>query len=192
MFLTFPLTHKGRDKMAAVIQTTFSHAFSEWKWINCIQISLVIVPNGPNNNIPALIKIMAWRRPGNKPLSEPMMVSLLTHIYASLGLNELASLPCSFNELPEFLKCSWWKGQTSYQEQGTGWIRNLTFYVFNEASSVLPFNRVYSERSRYWCLENLYNIFVWYKCFIVTLQSNYHDLIIKNIFHIIFFFLKNR
>ena len=23
---------------------------------------------------------MAWRRPGNKPLSEPMMVSLLTHI----------------------------------------------------------------------------------------------------------------
>ena len=32
---------------------------------------------------------MAWRRSGEKPLSEPMMVSLLTHIYASLGLNEL-------------------------------------------------------------------------------------------------------
>ena len=32
---------------------------------------------------------MAWHRPGEKPLSEPMMVSLLTHIYASLGLNEL-------------------------------------------------------------------------------------------------------
>ena len=32
---------------------------------------------------------MAWCRPGDKPLSEPMMVSLLTHIYASLGLNEL-------------------------------------------------------------------------------------------------------
>ena len=33
---------------------------------------------------------MAWRQPGDKPLSEPMMVSLLTHvIYASLGLNEL-------------------------------------------------------------------------------------------------------
>ena len=28
----------------------------------------------------ALVQIMAWRRPGDKPLSEPMMVSLLTHI----------------------------------------------------------------------------------------------------------------
>ena len=27
-----------------------------------------------------MIQIMAWRRPGDKPLSEPMMVSLLTHI----------------------------------------------------------------------------------------------------------------
>ena len=35
---------------------------------------------GSNNNIPALVQIMAWCRPGNKPLSEPMMVSLLTHI----------------------------------------------------------------------------------------------------------------
>ena len=32
---------------------------------------------------------MAWRRPGDKPLSEPMVVSLLMHIYASLCLNEL-------------------------------------------------------------------------------------------------------
>ena len=32
---------------------------------------------------------MVWRRPGAKPLSEPMMVNLLTHLYASIGLNEL-------------------------------------------------------------------------------------------------------
>ena len=32
---------------------------------------------------------MVWRRPGDKPLSGPMLVNLLTHIYASLGLNEL-------------------------------------------------------------------------------------------------------
>ena len=38
------------------------------------------VPGGPANNIPALARMMAWRRPGNKPLSEPMMVNLLTHI----------------------------------------------------------------------------------------------------------------
>ena len=44
------------------------------------KISLKFVPKGPINNIPALVQIMAWRRPGDKPLSEPMMVSLLTHI----------------------------------------------------------------------------------------------------------------
>ena len=45
-----------------------------------IKISLKFVPKGPINNIPALVQIMAWRRSGDKPLSEPMMVSLLTHI----------------------------------------------------------------------------------------------------------------
>ena len=48
-------------------------------WIP-IKISLKFVPKGPINNIPALVQIMAWRRPGDKPLSAPMMVSLLTHI----------------------------------------------------------------------------------------------------------------
>ena len=48
-------------------------------WIP-IKISLKFVPHGPINNIPALVQIMAWRRPGDKPLSEAMMVRLLTHI----------------------------------------------------------------------------------------------------------------
>ena len=45
-----------------------------------INISLKFVPRGSINNIPALFQIMAWRRPGDKPLSEPTMVNLLTHI----------------------------------------------------------------------------------------------------------------
>ena len=45
-----------------------------------IEISLKFVPKGLFNNIPALVLIMAWRRPGDKPLSEPMMVRSLTHI----------------------------------------------------------------------------------------------------------------
>ena len=45
-----------------------------------IKFSLKSVPRGPINNIPALVQIMAWRRSCDKPLSEPMMVSLLTHI----------------------------------------------------------------------------------------------------------------
>ena len=48
-------------------------------WIP-IEISLKFVPKGPIKNIPALVQIMGWRRPGDKPLSEPMMVSLPTHI----------------------------------------------------------------------------------------------------------------
>ena len=35
---------------------------------------------GRINNIPALVQIMAWRRSGDKPLFEPMMVTLLMHI----------------------------------------------------------------------------------------------------------------
>ena len=45
-----------------------------------LKISLNFVPEVRINNIPALVKIMAWRRPGDKPLSEPMVASLLTHI----------------------------------------------------------------------------------------------------------------
>ena len=48
-------------------------------WIP-IKISMKFVPKGPINNIPALVQIMAWRCQGDKPLSEPMMVSLTTHI----------------------------------------------------------------------------------------------------------------
>ena len=48
-------------------------------WIR-IKISLKFITKGPINNIPALVQIMAWRRPGDKPLSEPMMASLQTHI----------------------------------------------------------------------------------------------------------------
>ena len=48
-------------------------------WI-LIKISLKIIPRVRINNISALVQIMAWRRQGDKPLSEPMMVSSLTHI----------------------------------------------------------------------------------------------------------------
>ena len=59
---------------------TFKRIFLNDKFIISIKISLNFVPNDPIINIPALVQIMAWRRLGDKPLSEPMMVSLLTHI----------------------------------------------------------------------------------------------------------------
>ena len=75
------LTHWGWDEINNISKTTFSNVFffNENVWIS-IKISLKFVPKGPINNIPALVQIMAWRRLGDKPLSEPMMFSLLTHI----------------------------------------------------------------------------------------------------------------
>ena len=48
-------------------------------WIS-IKISLKFVPKGPHYNIPLLVQIMAWCRPGDKPLSEAVMANLPTHI----------------------------------------------------------------------------------------------------------------
>ena len=45
-----------------------------------IKFSLKYVHKGLIDNNPALVQIMAWRRPGDKPLSEPMVVRSLTHI----------------------------------------------------------------------------------------------------------------
>ena len=53
---------------------------NENEWI-LPRISLKFVPKVWINNISALVQIMAWRRPGDKPLSEPLMVILSTHIY---------------------------------------------------------------------------------------------------------------
>ena len=50
---------------------------------NCfdlIEISLKFVPKGTINNKSALVQIMAWRRTGDNPLSEPRM-SLFTDAY---------------------------------------------------------------------------------------------------------------
>ena len=59
---------------------TFNRIFLNDNVRISIKISLKFVPKGPINNNPSLVQIMAWCRSGDKPLSEPMMVSLLTHV----------------------------------------------------------------------------------------------------------------
>ena len=83
--------------MDAISQTTFSIVIAiviflnENVWIP-IKLSLKCVPKGPINNIPALVQIMAWRRPGD--LDQWWLV--YWRIYASLGLNELKAItPCN-------------------------------------------------------------------------------------------------
>ena len=73
---TLRLRQNGRH----FTDNTFKRIFLKESVRISIKISLKFVPKSPIDNIPALFQIMAWRRPGDKPLSEAMMVSLLTHI----------------------------------------------------------------------------------------------------------------
>ena len=70
----------GRDTIAANY-LTFSNEFS-WMTVYefCLRFHWSFVSKVCINNIPVLVQIMVWRRPGYKPLSEPMMVILLTDI----------------------------------------------------------------------------------------------------------------
>ena len=66
----------------------FANHIFKWIFLNekiwiLIKILLRTVPMGPINNNPALVQIMAWHRPGNKPLYDPIMASLPTHIYVT-------------------------------------------------------------------------------------------------------------
>ena len=74
-------TNWGRDKMVAISQTIFSNKYFSNKvfefrltfhWTLFLRVQLTIFQH--------LVQIMAWRPPGDKPLSEPMMVWLPMHI----------------------------------------------------------------------------------------------------------------
>ena len=69
LFNSFPL-----DKMAAILaDDTLKCIFLKGNDRIPIQFSLKFVLKGPIDNNPALVQIMAWRRTGDKPLSEPML-----------------------------------------------------------------------------------------------------------------------
>ena len=77
------LAHWGRDKWTPFRRRHFQvHFWNENVWIP-INISLKFVLKGPINNITAFVQVMACRWPGDKPLSEPMVVRLPKHICAT-------------------------------------------------------------------------------------------------------------
>ena len=64
------------DKIAAILaDDIFKRIFLNENVKILIQISLQFVPRGPIDNKSALVQVMAWRRTGDKPLSEPMLTS---------------------------------------------------------------------------------------------------------------------
>ena len=107
-------------------------------WIP-IKISLKFVPKGPINNIWALVQIKAWRRPGDKPLSEPMMISLPTHICVTRPqwVKRPGLVFQSWDQYP----CSWFRWET----------KNASAKTFLLQSYKTPLT-IYSKAFSSWCI----------------------------------------
>ena len=76
-----PLTHWGRAKMTTILQTIISNAFprvNEYIHIFRSKVHWIFFSIGPISTIASMVWITAWRRPGYKPVSEPMIVRLTT------------------------------------------------------------------------------------------------------------------
>ena len=59
--------------------------FLEWKWLNSDSNFTEICSQSPIDNKPALVWVMAWRLPGDKPLPEPLLAQSLKHICGTRG-----------------------------------------------------------------------------------------------------------
>ena len=77
---TYFNTLRPRQNGRHFVDDTFKRIFLNANVGVSIKISLKFGHKGPINTIPALVQMMAWRRPGDKPLSEPIVVRLTTHI----------------------------------------------------------------------------------------------------------------
>ena len=106
---TLKLRHNGRYFPDDIFKCIF---LNKNVWIS-IKIPLKFVSKVSINNIPALVQTMAWRWPGDKPLFEPMMFSLLTHIYIT-QFNELIHcdivMPYGATDLGQHLFRQWLVG----------------------------------------------------------------------------------
>ena len=101
-------TLRPRQNGSRFADDTFKLIFLNENVRISIKISPKFVPKGPINNNPALVQIMAWCRSGDKPLSEPMMVSLLTHICVtrpqwvrSVTIHVLVAEAGSISQIPQ-------------------------------------------------------------------------------------------
>ena len=86
MYINYPAsinTLRPRQNGRHFADDTFKRIFLNESVGILINISLKLVPKGPINNSATLVQMMAWRRSGDKPLSDPMMVKLSTHIYVT-------------------------------------------------------------------------------------------------------------
>ena len=117
------LTHWARDKMAAIFQTIFSSVFSmkmyefrlTFHWSMFLGVQLTIFQHW--------VQVMVWRRPGDKPLSEPMMVILPTHIcvtrpqWVNCFANSSAIMLIREIRKSQFKYCNFWDFPRAYHQE---------------------------------------------------------------------------
>ena len=111
-------------------------------WIP-IKNSLQFVHKGSINNIPTLVHIIAWRHSGDKPLSEPMMVSSLTHICVTQPQAGLKMHICISDLCHRCFR--WWFGTSStpshYLKQCWDWRKfNRPFAEIPQYTSPISHN----------------------------------------------------
>ena len=80
---TLRLRQNGCHLADAIFKCIF---LNENVWIS-VKISLKFFPKVQINNIPALVQMISWCRPGDKPLSQPMVISLQTHMCHSASMS---------------------------------------------------------------------------------------------------------
>ena len=104
--------------MDNILQTAYSGAFS---WMKMYEFTI--------NNIPALVQIMAWRSPGDKPLSEPMMISLQMYIciIRPQWVNHSIMMLVRFGDLSQSDCSKWVMWQVKDPQPRPGWDWCLTW-----------------------------------------------------------------
>ena len=136
----------GKDKMAATLaDNIFKCNFVNENVLIPIKISLQFISKGLINNIPSLVQIMAWCRPGD--ISHYLNQWWLDHwcIYASLGLNELGliswcpifkvsnsfedQVPVAFIYRCLTIKYQWLDYMTGYQDSSSSNGCQVTYHV---------------------------------------------------------------
>ena len=113
---TMILTHLPWAKWLLFRRRHFQMHFYEWKLLYFDLNFTEVLPEGPIDNKPALVQVMAWHRTGSKPSPEPISQSSLGHICGTRGrwVNESLLL---FNGymMQDFVPLSiswhysWWK-----------------------------------------------------------------------------------
>ena len=132
------------------------HFLSENLWIS-LKNSLKFVPKVRINNIPPLVQIMAWHRPGDKPLSEPMVTSSLTHMcvtrpqwvnkllstniefYVELSVSVLAQMSIYRDFAEDVIVRSQYRHYTNGPYVSINWLAPDDPHKLSEISTMQPF-----------------------------------------------------